>query len=337
LEKACKNTAFRHIYKCFINANDESHSIEKLALYCKYPKIEYVIKAGYYELMDKYIKGYSTGGTISWRSKTLPKFLRLSQSSYNKIKGMSITDFKELFYIQQVEKSGHPWDGEQLTVLKNACQTYQMEELNEIMGYLTIEKIVNYIEKQMQKKDWCHNGMGMAERYYSRHVMFRDWVDYLDQCKSLKYDLHDDAIMRPKDLQLAHTKTSELIAYQKNKALDEKIAARLKELNEQYGFKFGNLIIRPAASSGELIKEGSKLGHCVGGYAKRHASGETTILLIRKIDNPDTPFFTVEVRENTLIQARGYKQISYEKVPAVHEFIKQFKQQKLNERIQKAS
>ena len=37
------------------------------------------------------------------------------------------------------------------------------------------------------------------------------------------------------------------------------------------------------------------LHHCVGGYAEKHARGETNILFVRKNEKPDQPLYTMEV------------------------------------------
>lgn len=58
----------------------------------------------------------------------------------------------------------------------------------------------------------------------------------------------------------------------------------------------------------EIIDEGKRLNHCVGGYAQRHAEGRLTILFLRTTDKPDVPYYTMEVNtEGRIIQCRGYR------------------------------
>ena len=66
-------------------------------------------------------------------------------------------------------------------------------------------------------------------------------------------------------------------------------------------------MIRPAKSTNELMKEGKELCHCVASYAKSVAQGTTNILFIRKIDEPDKPFYTLEFKSGKILQNRGYK------------------------------
>jgi hypothetical protein len=51
-----------------------------------------------------------------------------------------------------------------------------------------------------------------------------------------------------------------------------------------------------------MITEGKVLNHCVGRYAKDHANGKTTIFLIRRIEEPERPYYTLEWRNGAINQ-----------------------------------
>ena len=68
----------------------------------------------------------------------------------------------------------------------------------------------------------------------------------------------------------------------------------------RYAWEHDGILIRPAASEQELRKEGSALHHCVATYAKRHAAGELTIFFIRRVEEPDKPWFTLNFNEKFL-------------------------------------
>lgn len=59
----------------------------------------------------------------------------------------------------------------------------------------------------------------------------------------------------------------------------------------------------------ELRAEGTALHHCVATYDQRYAKGETAIFFIRRVDEPDEPYFTLELREKdlTVRQNRGLR------------------------------
>ena len=57
----------------------------------------------------------------------------------------------------------------------------------------------------------------------------------------------------------------------------------------------------------ELVEEGKKLHHCVGGYSDDHASGRI-ILFIRHTRRPERSWYTlnVDVLQKRIIQNHGY-------------------------------
>ena len=59
-------------------------------------------------------------------------------------------------------------------------------------------------------------------------------------------------------------------------------------------------------TAASIRNEGRILHHCVGGYAERHIKGVLTILFLRKSSAPHTPYVTIEMSGNRLIQIHGY-------------------------------
>jgi len=96
----------------------------------------------------------------------------------------------------------------------------------------------------------------------------------------------------------------ESVRIKRDERLNTLIQVRLTEL-ERFSFTDGHFVIRPARSVQELFDEGQALHHCVGRYAERYALGETDLFLMRRVSAPDTPYCTVEMRGEMLIQARG--------------------------------
>ena len=65
-----------------------------------------------------------------------------------------------------------------------------------------------------------------------------------------------------------------------------------------------------ARSPAELVKEGNALSHCVGhnGYDKKMAKQETLIFFVRKIEELDKPFVTLEysLKTKRILQCYAY-------------------------------
>lgn len=64
-------------------------------------------------------------------------------------------------------------------------------------------------------------------------------------------------------------------------------------------------IVIPTKSS-DIVDEGAHLGHCVGSYVDRIIKGETNILFMRKANEPEESLVTLEFKDNTLCQYKGY-------------------------------
>ena len=67
------------------------------------------------------------------------------------------------------------------------------------------------------------------------------------------------------------------------------------EFRKTLEFEDKDYLIRLPVDKNEIIKEGMELHHCVGSYAERHETGDTTIMFLRKKSEPDKPFYTIEV------------------------------------------
>ena len=137
------------------------------------------------------------------------------------------------------------------------------------------------------------------------------WQDYIDAAEGLGLDLTNDIIRMPKDLKTAHDQRCaawEEIQVQRRSEEEKKAyAERYKSLCSRYAFEADGLRIIVPKGSEDIIQEGKRLCHCVGGYAGRHLEGKTTILFLRRVGMPHTSLVTVEIDGARIRQAHGYK------------------------------
>ena len=140
-------------------------------------------------------------------------------------------------------------------------------------------------------------------RYISSCTNRTEYLDYLDMRQKCEYDMTDSIILYPRDMKAAHDKmvqeTNERAAEIRLKEVREKfpnIQEMFEPLNKKYSFEYKSYVIRPAKSAAEIVMEGRILHHCVGGdnYLRGHNSGRNIILMLRKKEEPDTPWYTVE-------------------------------------------
>lgn len=154
----------------------------------------------------------------------------------------------------------------------------------------------------------------------------KDWLDYLNWCKELKYDLNNMFFYFPKNFKKVHDRTAaEYQALQDKKAAEKKrrederikreaevmkklLEEMLKEnagIDNAFLIKGKGLILRVPRDAQEIKNEGAALHHCVGTYVDRVAKGQTHIFFVRRVEEPDTPYFTMEYNNGRVIQCRG--------------------------------
>ena len=95
---------------------------------------------------------------------------------------------------------------------------------------------------------------------------------------------------------------------------------KYRKLRNRYFYEDDNFVIRPARSAQEIVMEGRLLHHCVGGdrYLEKHHRGESFILMLRKKEDSEVPYITVEIEGTKMIQWYG----AYDKKPEKEEMEK---------------
>lgn len=293
-------------------------------LYANYPCVEYLTKFGLDELVREKLNGQKTYSAINWRAKNPLKVLKLSKQQLYEIKNSNITLTPLMLRIMQISsKEGSPIPLHEIDILINIIGD-QFYVLQMILKYTTIKKAGAYLRKQLAKNN---------KIFYRGYEVLNTWRDYVSDCKKLEMDLLEESVLFPSDLHRAHQNTIKQVKVQADEELSELISNRLKTL-ESFRFESEGYMLRPAANSKELIEEGKALHHCVGTYADRYAKGKTDIFVIRRIDQPEQPFYTLEIQKGYIMQCRGSRNLQPTK--ELEPFIEAFKQAKLVDKKNKS-
>lgn len=284
--------------------------IRYLVDFARYPAFEKIDKAGFEYMACCKIAGVMDSRAFSWSKETIDGFLHFP------LRLIQLQD-RKMFSFQQARGYQVAWREVQCGRMKETDVTecakkvgeflqhtmFNFEELNRLISFVPLKKAIHY-----------------AERSGGR---IRMYLDYLDQAKLLNMDLQDEAVLYPKNLTNAHTRTTNAIRYKEDEKIRAQFDAHVKIL-QKYVWENEDFLIRPAASQRELIDEGDCLGHCVGGYAGRMAKKESAIFFVRRLQEPDTPYFTLELRNRSILQCRTKNNRSYESEPKVHAFCEEW-------------
>ena len=168
------------------------------------------------------------------------------------------------------------------------------------------EQAMNYIERQRR------------EQYKKLNIrsVINQYEDYMDMCARLKKNTSDEMIYRPRELKRRHDEAVEEIKLREAELKAEEYSERypeaekvLGEIADKLAYRNDRYIIVVPKKNIEIVHEGRELHHCAGSsdrYFDRIAQRETYICFLRKAEEPDKPYYTIEVEPGgTIRQHRG--------------------------------
>jgi len=265
--------------------------VSYLCLYCRHPNIEYLTKAGYLCAFEEYVRGYwgyypnalRVDGRINLKTNNLLKMLGVNRTEFKALAGR-----EQLYPTYMIWRDRFPkLSPDDLILLYDAFGSdFTRAERTVYHTGLTAVRIAKYL---VDKDISCY-----------------DYEDHIKQCLQLGYDLHDTAYSLPHDFYAFHQRSSAMVKYNTDKLMNEAFAENY-EKRKTLEFRVGNLIAIQPSSCDDIIREGREQKHCVGGYAERHAYGKLHIMFIRKVSEPEKPYYTMEVStKGRIVQCRGY-------------------------------
>ena len=301
----CANSALYEYMQLGATKDKGAYPARYLQTWLLHPNVENLVRQGYSKyvtsvftnatVVDNYYSTVyrisQTGLFINWKEVKPLKMLGLDKSEVDIAKKCTMDEI--LLYRRIRDKRGIKLNYAQIAAIGNDNRhffAFASEDVNGVL--IPIVRTLNYIEKQ--KAD--HKGDIVSAGYL---------LDYWN----MLYAVYGEMIaseMYPRDIIAAH---DAMVARKQEKESAELQAMFDKRLEELEALSFKDeetgLLIRPCRSQLEMIAEGKALSHCVGGYAKTHATGKTSILLIRKIEEPDIPYYTLEYNKGAVVQNRG--------------------------------
>lgn len=201
-----------------------------------------------------------------------------------------LSEFRKIKKIYQLEAFGTPvlqlfTARVNLSLMSNQSDTFV--RLMSEFGF-TVSEIAQYVERA-----WLSQAL---EAGRSLHL----WVDYLNMAKLMEIPFD----RFPRSLVLQHDVLARDFSYKKN-AMTEKMFKQATEKNQHLSFEWGDFFVTLPKDVDDLVREGRTLHHCVASYVERVAEGKTTILFLRQKSDPNTPYVTMEWRDDHLAQAKG--------------------------------
>lgn len=277
-----------------------------LAWYALHPQIEMAVKLGFPDAVEELIeRNRKNARLLNWDADTPAGFLRMDKRDAKAFIRAQMS-FRDLKTWRGTDKKGSFTDYIALADLVSGAENLQKISERANAHGIALKTAARYIAKLIPA----------CSRYAPPTAqIIQTWCDYLDMAKSLNYDLTEETVLMPKNLQERHDAAAETL--EELDRLDEIKAYKIrrKHLEKKYGFKLGGLRILVPNSAEEIIAEGKTLHHCVGGYAARHIQGKTVILFLRNAKKPMRSFLTIEMIKRQgrmeITQIHGYRNEGY--------------------------
>lgn len=321
----CCLEQFKKMYELETRKDVSAWFIDQyLNFFRKNPYIEKIIKVGWSKLTEQIVDGVGD----SWNRTEIKDLLNTEANTLPELLGLT----RENFLLLKKVTNNPCWKDIQILIYSQQLRERLSEKDYNILRYFMDEGYVDQWKRLLECKKY--STLNKLERYIHQNTKGRsnDYFDYLEWTGKLGYDMKNEFNLFPKDFGKSHDERSKEYMAQKDR-LQREAVKRFNKLLKRYkqetldvealNMNIDGLFIRLPNDLKELTKEGEALHHCVGTYKEKVMKGETTIFFIRKISQPDKPFYTLEWKEGKVVQCRGMKNCSM--TPEVKAFVEIFK------------
>lgn len=266
-------------------------------------KLEYLVKAGLEGIVKDILIRYeywNYGYTSDYKrycmsAKTVDKFLRINMQRVHRLKqnkgGVAFLEWLQ-------------WEEKNKKAIKDTVISFMDKhriypnDYKFIQDKMTVEKFANYLRKQWGK-----------EHYQTEHMtvdnVLGDWKDYLNMSEQLEYNMEDQIVYKPTDLALRHAQRVQQLLERDLKKICEELKQKYKgvepfiqECKKKYEYRGECYEVIIPETIMDIQIDGAYLKHCVATterYYDRMNKKETFIGFVRRVNNPELPFYTLEI------------------------------------------
>lgn len=273
------------------------------------PYIEYLIKGRYFHLAKDLFQ-YGTRELVQSDADNINDLLRLDAQRAYRLREMD--GGKSALKLLQEEKTTGKKVSQENLLFVNQCNI-NLESMELEQTKLSINQALNYFRRQVEKNKMAYN------------TFLNYYKDYLSMAAERRMDLTDDIVRRNPNMMEYHNRYLE----EKNREADEKrkhsMRKRFPKIEQDYtinckrfAWEDEEYIIQVPRNAGDIVEEGRLQHHCVGAsdiYMDQMNKGQSYILFLRRREQPQIPYYTLEVKNNRIVQ----KYAAYDRQPNIKE------------------
>lgn len=284
------------------------------------PEVEYLIKAGLMNLAWDQISGeHCESIKIDWNQKKIWNALKIKKEQMGMCMQMDITG-RQLEVLKKANKYGLALTAEQIRFFTKEIGP---DVIGDIFKYGHVEKFEGYLKGLLSDGE---NKTG-------------DYIDYLEDIEALHIPAEKD-ILFPRNFQETHLRISKQ-RQEKEDALkkmeiaekDRLLQEMLPELSQIYNMQNDQFVIILPTCKEDFNREGRENHNCVGGtYFDKMLKRKSCVMFLRRIEEPDKAFCTVEMYGSRILQCRA--KLNAEAPKEAKEFMEKFSKE-VEKRIEK--
>ena len=153
--------------------------------------------------------------------------------------------------------------------------------------------------------------LNSIEKSEERNRIAGEYADYLYM---RRMNLHPERFplnLKPSRIREMHDELARECnnrIYRKDNSKCSPAIEKQKKEGAEFEYSDGTYMITLPKNAEDIVREGNCLKHCVGigGYIQRMADGNTRILFLRTVKEPDKPLITIEEQQGSIRQCFGY-------------------------------
>lgn len=299
---------------------------ETVESFARCPQLETLFKNDFRNICKRIIWQRGSTNKVNKHVKELHEILRMTRTQLKYLKESGKTEtigLQELETFRQIADK-YRIKEQNYDMLFKLYMSSSQTTLEYLLRFQSITKLWNIAHKYLED-----------DHFENLRQVLTEYKDYLREREDNGDDLSNTVYLKPRNLYETYTRIRLEAEQRKNEKyiteMQQKysnIKSRSKKIPKKYTFTHEGLIIRPALDAKEIVLEGRMLHHCVGSdnqhYMKDFNAGKGWIMVIRDIKAPDTPYITVELKNDKIMQWYGEHDTKPDR-EIIEEFLKEYK------------
>lgn len=270
------------------------YPVTYLKIWKKHKSIENLVKAGWGMLIEHNIDRYTTQDA-RYLSTDI-RDIDLTKKKPHEMLRMTKADFRVLSATHNVWRPAMFGAWAEYKIIGGSCTALEFEKYYNRFGAVGTDALIDLMRVD-EKADFQTVAAYMEKQNLSQ-ANTRLLVDAREMAEALHPERGLTSEERwPRHLMAVHDRLDQMIKLEGDPKKNRELEAGFRAVVEAYGcleWNDGDLRILLPRSNAELVREGSVLRHCVGGYGPGHCQGRL-IFFVRKYRRPERSYYTLNI------------------------------------------